>query len=47
MRIGAPFERDKVTAHLEDGLLRVELPKSAPPTARSITIESESQSEDE
>ena len=30
VRLGVPFDRDGVTAHLEDGLLEVRLPKRQP-----------------
>ncbi len=32
VRIGIPFERDQVSAHLEDGYLSVRLPKRLPRT---------------
>jgi HSP20 family protein len=40
IRIGIPFERDRVTASLEEGLLRVVLPKKAS-GPRRIGIETE------
>jgi HSP20 family protein len=40
IRIGIPFERDRVTAALEEGLLRVVLPKKAS-GPRRIGIETE------
>jgi len=40
IRIGIPFERDRVTASLEEGLLRVVLPKK-PSGPRRIGIETE------
>ena len=40
IRIGIPFERDRVTASLEEGLLRVVLPKK-PSGPRRIGIEME------
>ena len=39
VRLGVPFDRDGVTAHLEDGLLEVRLPKRKPV---QVPIESES-----
>jgi HSP20 family protein len=36
VRIGIPFERDQVSAHLEDGYLSVRLPKRGP---RTIEVE--------
>jgi HSP20 family protein len=37
VRIAIPFEREQVSAHLEDGYLSVTLPKRA---ARSIEVQS-------
>lgn len=38
IRIQTPFEREKVSAHLEDGFLRVVLPKTVP-VRRKVEIE--------
>jgi len=38
VRVSTPFERDLVTAHLEDGFLEVTLPKKRP-ARRSVEIE--------
>lgn len=38
VRLGIPFDRDGVTAHLEDGLLEVRLPKR---TAVRVEVETE------
>ena len=39
LRIGVPFDRDGVTASLEEGLLRIVLPKRLPSGPRRIGIE--------
>ena len=40
VRIGVPFDRDAVSAHLEDGFLAVTLPKQKP-ERREVTVETE------
>ncbi len=40
LRIGVPFDRDRVGAHLEDGFLAVTLPKHMP-VRRQVTVETE------
>jgi HSP20 family protein len=40
IRIGVPFDRDGVSARLEDGFLAVTLPKSRP-VRREVTVETE------
>jgi len=37
VRLGIPFDRERVTAHLEDGLLEVRLPKRGPVQVRVET----------
>ena len=37
VRVGIPFDRDGVSAHLEDGLLEVHLPKRPPVTVEVET----------
>ena len=41
LRIGIPFDRDQVSAQIEDGFLRVTLPKK-PAGPRRIDVENES-----
>jgi HSP20 family protein len=43
VRIQIPFERERVTAHLEDGFLEVRLPKQLPRQIRVRSEESESE----
>jgi HSP20 family protein len=38
VRVQVAFDRDRVSAHLEDGFLRVVLPKK-PPTRRRVDVE--------
>ena len=40
VRISVPFDRDRVSAHLEDGFLKVTLPKQLP-IRRQVTVETE------
>lgn len=40
VRIGVPFDRDRVSAQLEDGFLSVTLPKTRP-VRREVSVESE------
>ena len=40
IRLGIPFDRDGVSAHLEDGLLQVRLPKRRP-TRVEVQVETE------
>ena len=40
VRIGVPFDREAVSAHLEDGFLAVTLPKNKP-VRREVTVETE------
>ena len=40
LQIHVPFDREGVSAHLEDGFLRVVLPKRAP-TRRRVDVETE------
>lgn len=40
IRIGVPFDRERVNARLEDGFLAVTLPKTRP-VRREVTVESE------
>lgn len=40
VRIQVPFDKDRVAAHLEDGFLRVVLPKRAP-SVRRVDVETE------
>jgi HSP20 family protein len=40
VRIGVPFDRERVSAHLEDGFLSVTLPRQTP-VRRQVTVEKE------
>ncbi len=40
VRVSIPFERDRVSAHLEDGFLSVKLPKHKP-IRRQVAVERE------